>query len=128
MLVAILIMFCSCSTTNNKLIINSKNVTKITVNYRSVKDNTLKTTENKDEILSIINYINSLKLKKITEGEAGIIGSSAYIITVYFNDKTSKEYIHSGNAAFKESGKDWYKMEYNQAKKFDDIYKSIGNK
>lgn len=64
MLVAILIMFCSCSTTNNKLIINSKNVTKITINYRSVKDNNLKTTENKDEILSIINYINSLKLKK----------------------------------------------------------------
>ena len=123
MLVAILMILCSCGTTK----LNTNNISKITVTTIPGDDKSFKSTENKDEISSIINYINSLKLKETTKNAKDYYGMN-YIITIYFNDKTSKKYIHAGNIFFKESGKDWYEMQYDQAEKFDNIYKSIGNK
>lgn len=121
-LVVILIILCSCGTTR----LNANNISKITVTTLPGDNKSLKTTKNKNEISNIINYLNGLKLKKTTE-DGGQYNGSSYIINIYFNDKTSKEYVLCGNRFLKESG-NWYEMQYDQAVKFDNIYKSIGNK
>lgn len=127
-IIAILIILCSCSAEKDKLTIGStENITKITVTTWPGINKSLKTTENKKEIIDIANYINSLRLKETTK-DAGEYNGMFYIITVYFNDKTKKEYTLLGNMFFKESGKDWYEIQYNQAVKFESIYKGIDNK
>lgn len=127
-IIAILIMLSGCGATNNKLTINnSNNITKITVTTQPGNDKSLKTTEKKNEIIDIINYLNSLDLKKPSK-DAGQYAGMSYVITVYFDDKTTKEYVHFGNMFFKESGKDWYEIPYKQAEKFEDIYRNLGNK
>lgn len=127
-IIGILIMLCSCSTKEDKLTKGSiENITKITVTTIPGTNKSLKTTENKKEITDIANYINSLRLKETTK-DAGEYNGMSYIITVYFNDKTRKEYILLGNMFFKESGKEWYEMQYDQAEKFESIYKGIGSK
>jgi hypothetical protein len=121
-------MINSCSTQKDDVAIsNTKNIIKITIKTQPGNDSSLKSTENKSEIIKIVNYINGLDLKKIAKKPDEYTGMS-YIITFYFNDKTSKEYVHFGNMFFKESGKGWYEMPYNQAKELEDIYKSLDNK
>lgn len=127
-IIAILIMLSGCGTTKSKPTINNpNNITKITVTTQPGNEKSLKTTENKNEITDIINYLNSLELKK-TSKDAGQYNGVSYIITVYFDDKTTKEYVHFGDMFFKESGKDWYEIPYKQAEKFNNIYKNLGNK
>lgn len=121
-------MLNGCGDTKNKTTINNtKNIIKITINTQPGNNNSLKSTENKNKITEVVNYINDLDLKKTTK-DAGQYSGMAYIITVYFDDKTSTEYVHLGNMFFKESGKDWYEISYKQAEKFEGIYKSLGNK
>lgn len=125
-LLFVLLTLIGCSTTKNKITINNiKDITKITVTTGG--DKTLKTTENKDEITNIVNYINGLDLKKTSEN-ANEYNGLAFVIIIYFSDNTSKEYIHFGNKFFRESGKDWYEIPYQQAEKFESIYNSLGNK
>lgn len=103
-------------------LLNTANVTKIEIVAHPGK---LKTAQNKKEITEIINYINSLNLKKATK--TGIAGMG-YGITVYFKDNTSKKYQHIGNIYFVDSEKNWYKMTYKQTEKFEGIYNSLGEK
>ena len=128
LLIAILLMLSSCSTKKDNITINNaKNIIKITIKTKPGNDRSIKSTENKSRITEIANYINGLDLKKITKNPNEYTGG-AYIITLYFDDKTSTEYVHFGNMFFKESGKDWYEMSYNQAEELDDIYNSLDNK
>lgn len=128
LLIAILLILNGCSATKDKTTINNtKNIIKITINTQPDNSGSFKSTENKSQITEIINYINDLDLKKTTK-DAGQYVGMAYIITVYFDDKTTTEYVHFGNMFFKESGSDWYEIPYNQAEKFEGIYKSLGNK
>lgn len=53
---------------------------------------------------------------------------SSYIITIYFDDKTSAEYVHLGNKYFKELWDKWYEMTYEKAERLDDIYSSLDRK
>jgi hypothetical protein len=112
---------------NKQVINNIKNITKITVTTEPGGDKKLKTIKNKDEIEDIVNYINDLDMKKTSEDVTKYSGMS-YIITVYYKDKTSKEYVHYGNIFFKEMGKEWYTIPYKQAEKFESIYNNVGNK
>lgn len=124
----IFVMLSGCGTTKNKRTINNaKNIIKITVNTQPGNEKSLKTTENKNEITEIVNYLNGLDLKK-TSKDAGQYTGMSYVITVYFDDKTNKEYIHFGNMFFKESEKDWYEIPYKQADNFESIYKNLDNK
>lgn len=119
------ISFIGYGTTKNKLTI--KNITKITVTTAPGYDNALKTTENKNEIADIINYLNDLHLEKTHKNVAEYCGMS-YIITVYYSNKKSKEYVHFGNMFFKETGKEWYEISYKEAVEFGKIYNNMGNK
>jgi hypothetical protein len=65
-----------------------------------------------------------LELKKTTKDPNEYTGMT-YIITVYFDDTTSKEYVHFGNMFLKESGKDWYEIPYNKAQELERIYNSL---
>jgi hypothetical protein len=115
-----------CSTTKDETInIHTKDITKIVVTTGG--DKTLKTTENKDEITNIVNYINGLDLIETSENATEYDGL-AFVITIYFSNNTSNEYIHYGNKFFRESEKGWYKIPYQQAEKFESIYNSLGGK
>ncbi len=121
-------MINSCSTQSDDVVIsNTKNIIKITIKTQQGNNSSLKSTDNKSEITAIVNYINSLDLKKTSKKPDEYTGMS-YVITFYFNNKTSKEYIHLVNMFFKEFGKDWCEMPYNQAEELKDIYKSLDNK
>lgn len=122
-LITIIIMLNGCSATKNTLTINhATNITKIEI---KAYPGSLKTTENNNEITEIINYFNSLDLKKTTK--TTVTGMS-YTITVYFNDKTSKKYEQVGNSYFIDTETNWYKIPYEQAQKFEDIYNNLGEK
>lgn len=71
-----------------------------------------------------MDYINKLKLKNTTKNANEYLGMSI-TIKVYYNDNTSKEYVHMGNMFFKEAGKSWYEMNYSQAEKFQEIYNNL---
>lgn len=121
-------MINSCSTQSDDVAVcNTQNIIKITIKTQPGNDSSLKSTENKSKITEIVNYINSLDLKKTAKKPDEYTGMS-YVITFYFNDITSKEYVHFGNMFFKESGKDWCEMPYNQAEELKDIYKSLDDK
>lgn len=133
-LISSLIMLNGCSVTKNTASIasteniikmqisNIANVTKIEIKAYPGR---LKIAQSKKEITEIINYINSLDLKKATKTRVSGMG---YVITVYFKDNTSKKYEHIGNIYFVDSEKKWYKMTYKQAEKFEGIYNSLGEK
>lgn len=122
-LISMLITLNGCNVTKSTVsIANTANVAKIEIKAYPGK---LKITQNKKEITEIINYINSLDLKKATKTEVAGMG---YIITVYFKDNTSKKYEHIGNIYFVDSENKWYKMTYKQAEKFEGIYNSLGEK
>jgi len=112
---------------SDKSIINNTNdVPKITVKTQQGNDSNLKTTEDKHQIIDIINYFNSLDLKKTTK-DVGRYNGMSYIITIYYSNGTSVEYVHFGNKFFKESGGDWYEIPYNQAKEFENIYNALSS-
>lgn len=131
-IVAILIMFIGKDTPNDKpMIKNTKNITKISVSFQPNKYHMSYTTENKKEITNIVNYINGLDLKK-TSKDVRLYPGLWYVITIFFKHKiflfeyqTSKEYVHYSNLFFRENGKDWYDMPYEQAEKMDTIYKNL---
>lgn len=126
LLLAILFVLNGCGASNDKITINkTKNITKVAINTQPSNNSSLKSTEDKSKITEVINYINDLDLKKTTK-DGGQYEGMAYIITVYFDDKTSTEYILLGKF-FKESGKYWYEIPYNQAEKFKGIYKSLSS-
>ncbi len=128
LLIAILLMVNGCSTAKDSSIIkNTDNISKITVRTQPGKDSSLKSTEDKSHITDVVNYINGLDLKKTTK-DAGKYNGMSYVITIYYGDNTSTEYVHFGNMFFKESGRYWYEMSYNQAEKFEDIYNRLGSK
>lgn len=111
--------------TKAALPVDGNNISKITIYTLPGKDSSLKTTTNENEIMKIVNYINSLNLQKPTEDADKYFGMS-YIITIYYDNKTSNEYVHFGNMFFKEWNKDWYEIPYEQAEKFEGIYNNIG--
>jgi hypothetical protein len=126
LLFAVLLMLNGCSVKKaDKIIDNSKEVVRITIKTLPGNDISLKSTEDKKQISELINYINALDLKKTTK-DAGQYSGMAYIINLFYEDQTSKEYVHFGNMFFKESGKDWYEIPYKQAEKFESIYNSLG--
>jgi hypothetical protein len=128
LLITILLMLSGCSDKKDNIIIyNTKNIIKITIKTQPGNDSTLKSTENENKIIEIVNYINGLDLKKTRKNPDEYTGM-AYIIIFDFNDATSTQYAHFGNMFFKESGKGWYEMPYNQAEEFKGIYKSLDNK
>lgn len=124
-IMAVLMILSGFTASKDNLKINTQNITKITVTTGGNK--TLKITKNKDKIKDIVNYINGLNFKK-TSANVSHYNGLAYVITFYFTDKTSKEYVHYGNKFFRESGKKWYEIPYKQAVKFESIYKSLGSK
>ncbi len=107
------------------IINNTNDVIKITVKTQPGNDS-LKTTEDRHQIIEVINYINGLDLKKTTK-DVGQNNGMSYIITIYYSNDTSMEYVHFGNAFFIESGNDWYEMPYNQAEKFEAIYNGLSD-
>lgn len=128
LLIAILLMLSGCSAKKDNITINNtKNIIKITIKTQPGNDSSIKSTENKSQITEIINYINGLDLKKTAKNPDDYTGM-IYIITVYFDDTTSTEYAHFGNMFFKESGKDWYEIPYDQAEELEGIYKSLDSK
>lgn len=128
LLIAILLTLYGCGAKKEKITFdNTENIIKITIYTLPGNKSSLKSTEDKGQITEIIDYINGLDLKKPTKDADQYVGMS-YIITVYFDDKTNIEYIHFGNTFFKELGKEWYEIPYEQAEKFEGIYKSLGNK
>jgi hypothetical protein len=119
LLIAVLVLS-GCGTSKNKITIdNSENITQIEIQSYP---GSLVTTENKNEIEDITNYINSLDLKKAAETP---VSGMAYAITVNYNDKTSKQYSHIGNVFFVDPERNWYKIAYGQAIKFDMIVANI---
>jgi hypothetical protein len=134
LLLVVLLILNGCSTTEEKTSIdktknidNTKNIVKITIRTQPGNDNNLRSTEDKKQISVVFNYINDLDLKKTTK-DAGQYNGMSYIITVFFEDKKSTEYVLFGNMFFKESGKVWYEIPYKQAEKIEDIYNSLGSK
>lgn len=120
-------MLNGCSSTKNKEIIdNTNDIVKISIKTHPGNDSNLKSTEDKKQISEITNYINALDLKK-TNKDAEKYAGMSYVITVFYGDKTSREYIHFGNMFFKESGGDWYEIPYKQAEKFESIFNDLGN-
>lgn len=111
-------------TGDKSIISNARDVLKITVETQPGDESSLKMIEDKEHIMDVINYINGLNLKKTDKDPSQYEGMS-YIITIYYSNGTSTEYIHFGNRFFKESGSDWYEMPYKQAVKFAGIYKSL---
>lgn len=65
-----------------------------------------------------------MELKKTTKDPNEYTGMT-YIITVYFDDTTSKEYVHFGNMFLKESGKDCYEIPYKKVQELERIYNSL---
>ena len=128
LLITILLMVSGCSYKKDNIIIyNTKNIIKITIKTQSRNDSTLKYTENENKIIEIVNYINGLELKKTRKNPDEYTGMT-YTIIFDFDDATSTEYAHFANMFFKQSGRDWYEMPYNQAEEFEGIYKSLDNK
>jgi hypothetical protein len=118
-------MLNGCSATKDKKnIVKAKNIVKITI---KTQPGNLKSTEDKNQISDVINYINALDLKKTTK-DAGQYKGMAYIITVFYEDKTNSEYFHFSNMFFKESGKGWYEIPYKQAEKIKNINNGLGGK
>ena len=86
-------------------------------------------TEDKNDIIEIVRYINTLDLKKTLENGGETFGAY-YFITVYykhkilgFNFTTSKKFMHVGNVYFKENGKlSWYTMSFEQADEIANIF------
>lgn len=128
LLITILLMLSGCSEKKDNIIINNtKNIIKITIKTQPGNDSTLKYTENENKIIEIVNYINGLELKKTRRNPNEYTGMT-YTIIFDFDDATSTEYDHFGNMLFKEAGKYWYEMPYNQAEEFEGIYKSLDNR
>lgn len=126
-LLAALLILNGCSATKDKTIIDStRNISKITIYTQPGGDSSLKSTEDKSQMTDVVDYINELDLKKTTK-DAGQYNGMSYIITVFYDDKTSIEYVHFG-MFFKESGKGWYEVPYKQAEKFEGIYNSLVSK
>lgn len=125
LLIVIILTLNGCSTKKDGILPDStKNIIKITVDAQPGGDSSLKSTDDKEKITEIYDYLKALDLKKTTD-DAGRYTGMSYIITLYFDDDTCREYIHFGNKFFKELGKEWYEMTYVQAERFEDIYNSL---
>lgn len=123
LIATLVLMLSGCGAVKNNQMINTdRNIIKITITTGGVKQ--LKTTENKNEIIYIVNYINGLDLKKTTEDVIKLTGGSC-VITIYFNNKINKQFVNYGNLFFKESGKEWYAIPYKQANKIYEIYNNL---
>ena len=102
-------------------IYNTENDGLIITNYENIKKIVIteyaetKTTENKNDIANIVNYINSLDLEKTSYNGYDCFGTG-YFITVYFDHKIlcfnytiRKKFVHIGNRYFRKSG-NWYEI------------------
>lgn len=74
---------------------NINNITKIIINAKS-EDFSMKQTTDKNEIASIINYLNSLYLYE-TANNAALDIETMYTISIYYNNSNTKRYILLGN-------------------------------
>lgn len=103
--------------------ISAGNVIKITITVDG-GDKLLRTTEDRSVINDIVNHINGLHLKRTHKNVEDYTGT-AFVIKVYFSDDSMKEYVEYSNLFFKESGKEWYRIPYEEADKFGSIYNNM---
>ena len=110
---------------------NADKITKIMVYTQPVYRS--KTTENKLDIMKIVNYVNELELKKTAVVVEQYMGG-AYVITVYYDHQfiwidyqTSKKYYFFDEFV-KKSGKEWYEITYEQSQEIEMIFENMGNK
>lgn len=124
LLLTILLVLNGCNNTKNtnKFIDANKGIKKIQM-IASYPYALTKFTEDKEKIQEIVNYINDLDLK--TTKEVGGSGGG-YVITVYFDDTTYKEYCVVSEKYFVYE-KYRYAITTEQAQKFKEFYYSLIN-
>lgn len=114
------------NSSNNKLLVKDKNIKKITISIDG-GDKLIKTTENISEIADIVKHMNGLHLKR-THTDVNEYTGTAFVITLYYGNQPSREYVEYGNMFIKESGKGWYRISYKEAEKFEEFYNKLGDK
>lgn len=132
-LLTVLLIINGCSNPSNKVTLNStektdkvfidvsKNIEQIKM-FTSFPRTQVIISEDKVKIQEIVNYINSLDLE-ITEDKGGYLDGT-YVIIIYFDDGTTKEFAVYGGRYF-EHGKYRYKLTKEQGQKFQDYYYSF---
>ncbi len=69
----------------------------------------------------IISYLSDLDLTADFSENPNEYSGMTWMITLYFADGTSTTIYHFGNMFIRAEGEPWYKMDYEQGNKFDEI-------
>lgn len=123
--IALMIVFAGCS--DSKLDITSKDresIDSIEISSLPASKEFDKTTKDADSIKIIIDYLNSIDLKK-TQKKASEYYGMSFLIKINYTDGSTKNFVHFGNTFFKEGDGEFLEMKYEQAEKFEGIVKKI---